>query len=338
MTMRFVEPLTSKEKEHLQRLWKTGQAPRIRQRAHAVLLNAKGYKIDTLADIFEVDRDTVSAWLDRWENGDDDQEAGTQHLGDAPRSGRPRTIKDADEPDVLEMVEANPRQLKAVMALTEGRLSVSLDTIKRFLRRRGWRWRRVRKTLKSKRNETAFREAKAELEQLKAQEDAGLIDLVYFDEASFSLEPVCPYAWQAPGRQRSVPSRKGLSINVLGFMQRSLRFTPFVTGGTVCSQTVIACIDAFARKLRRKTVLILDNAPVHTSRAFEEARERWLGKGLVVKHLPSYSPELNLIERLWQEIKYRWLPFSAYESRSALPQALDEILRGVGEKYRITFA
>jgi hypothetical protein len=45
-----------------------------------------------------------------------------------------------------------------------------------------------------------------------------------------------------------------------------------------------------------------------------------------------------LIERLWQEIKYRWLPLWAYESYVKLKAGLEEVLVGVGEKYQITFA
>ena len=48
--------------------------------------------------------------------------------------------------------------------------------------------------------------------------------------------------------------------------------------------------------------LMLDRASVHRSTCFEEARARWFTQGLQVKHLPSNSPELNLIELLWQAI------------------------------------
>ena len=108
----------------------------------------------------------------------------------------------------------------------------------------------------------------------------------------------------------------------------------------MCSATVVGCIDAFCAGLGevKERVLVLDRASVHTSKRFEQARAKWLKQGLQVKHLPSYSPELNLIELLWQAIKYRWLPFSAYESLKALREALEEILLGIGTKYRITFA
>ncbi|WP_368860940.1 transposase, partial [Desulforhabdus sp. TSK] len=41
-------------------------------------------------------------------------------------------------------------------------------------------------------------------------------------------------------------------------------------------------------------------------------------KNLYIKFLPTYSPELNLIEILWRKIKYEWLSFSAYLSFSLL--------------------
>jgi transposase len=47
-----------------------GPTARQRQRAHAVLLSARGYKLDQLADILRADRDTISGWLDaRQEQG-----------------------------------------------------------------------------------------------------------------------------------------------------------------------------------------------------------------------------------------------------------------------------
>ena len=333
-TPRFVAPVDPHTEHRLKNTMRTSSVFRVRQRAHAILLSAKAYRIDQLVDIFEVDRDTITRWLDRW---DEDQFDG---LEDAPRSGRPRSIPPEVEDSVLKQVEDDPRQLKAVVARLEDRFSVSLATIKRFLKRQGYKWRRVRRSLKSKRDEVAFRQAQAELDILKAREDRGELELYYFDGSGFSLTPVVPYAWQAPGQTIELDSARSKQINVLGFLRRSECFEPFVVEGSVCSETVVGCIDAFCARLEPgiKRVLVLDRASVHTSKRFNEARAQWLDKGLQVKYLPSYSPELNLIELLWQAIKYRWLPFSAYESFQALREALEEILLGIGTKYRITFA
>jgi hypothetical protein len=66
-SMKFVKPLSQDEFNQLTELIKTSTIFRMRQRAHAILLSAKRYKIDTLADIFAVDRDTVSQWIKNWE-------------------------------------------------------------------------------------------------------------------------------------------------------------------------------------------------------------------------------------------------------------------------------
>ena len=103
---------------------------------------------------------------------------------------------------------------------------------------------------------------------------------------------------------------------------------------SVHSGVVIACCDAFCHTITKKTVVVLDNASIHTSEAFEERLPFWKKQGLILKYLPPYSPELNLIEILWRHIKYRWLPFSAYQCLNALIEALENILSNVGSKYQ----
>ena len=80
--MKFVSPLTDDQQVALTHLYQTGNCHRQRQRAHAVLLSAQGYSIVQLAELFVVDRDTVSRWLDAW------QQTGLDGLADAPKSGR----------------------------------------------------------------------------------------------------------------------------------------------------------------------------------------------------------------------------------------------------------
>ena len=90
---------------------------------------------------------------------------------------------------------------------------------------------------------------------------------------------------------------------------------------SVHSGVVMACFDAFCHTITKKTVVVLDNASIHTSEEFEERLPCWKQQGLILKYLPPYSPELNLIEIL-----------------NALIEALENILSNVGSKYQITFA
>lgn len=81
--MKFVKKLKKQEEKQLKEILKTSSDHKKRQRAHAILLSARKHKIDMIAQIFDVDRDTVSEWINRWET------IGIVGLSDAPRSGRP---------------------------------------------------------------------------------------------------------------------------------------------------------------------------------------------------------------------------------------------------------
>ncbi len=121
-------------------------------------------------------------------------------------------------------------------------------------------------------------------------------------------------------------------------MNRKNDLYPFIFEQSVHTEVVIACFDELSKTLKKKTVVVMDNASVHTSEEFEECLPQWKKQGLIIKYLTTYSPELNLIEILWRSIKYAWLPFSAYQCLNALREALENILKNFGSEYQITFA
>ena len=107
--------------------------------------------------------------------------------------------------------------------------------------------------------------------------------------------------------------------------------------GSVDTSVIIACFDQLSTQIAKRSDVLLDHAPMHRSKAFIAQMPRWVRQGLIVKSLPAYSPELNLIEILWRFIKYYWLPFSAYTSFQSLCTAVEDILTRFGTDYTITF-
>jgi transposase len=332
--VRYVQPLTKEQRQLLKKTMADNASFRARTRAHSLLLSDQGTPIKEIAKTYQVDRDTVSTWITKWEHH------GAQSLHDKPRSGRPSKLTPEEQELAKQYVKEEPRCLKRVMERladkTEKRLSLS--SLKRLAKKARLRWKRVRKSLKSLRDPEAFAKAKRELEALQQQEDQGKIDLYYFDESGFALNPTIPYAWQEPKSVIELPAMKYGRINVLGFMNRNNDFHSFMFEDSIHTGVVIACFDAFCQTITKKTVVVIDNASIHTSEEFEDRIPYWKKQGLVIKYLPPYCPELNLIEILWRRIKYTWLPFSAYGCLNALSKALEAILSHVGSKYQITFA
>jgi transposase len=109
-TRKFVAALSEDDQAALEQMHLHGRATRQRQRAHAVLLSAQGFTLDQLADILRADRDTVSGWLNQW------QEQGLAGLADAPKSGRKRKIDGSLEMLLRDILIENPSpNMRAVL-------------------------------------------------------------------------------------------------------------------------------------------------------------------------------------------------------------------------------
>lgn len=221
---------------------------------------------------------------------------------------------------------------------------ISRWTLRNILKSRGYVWKRIRKSLKSKRDEKSFHSFQKRLRKWQNKADKGQIDLYYFDEAGFNLTPSIPYAWQKKGQTIELFCQRGTNQTVLGFMNKQLDFHAFVQNGSANSEDVIFCIDDFCQMIRQgkskayKTILILDNAPTHTSHKMKAKISHWRKQGLHLKFLPKYSPELNLIEILWRFMKYQWISFEAYSNKQSLVKELDILLKGIGSEYQISFS
>jgi|TARA_Y100000310_G_scaffold225297_1_gene227334 transposase len=331
--MKFVTPLRDTEVQTLEQCHKNHNNRRVCRRAHSILLSASGYQRKEIAQIYSVDKRTISSWIDRWENN------GIAGLSDKPRDGRPEKLTAAEQQQVIDFVLKTPKNLKSVAATVakETHKTVSRQTIKRIAKKKRFVYKRIKKAPAKQPTEKQLSRGKEMIARLQQQEKAGIIDLRYFDATGFCLEPVIPYAWQPIGQTLTVPSAKSRRVNVLGFLNRENQLFPCLIEGTVDSSVVIACFDAFAKTIEQKTVVLIDNAPIHRSHRFIAAIGRWVKQGLIVKFLPPYSPQLNLIEILWRMMKYSWLPLEAYICLKNLVKAVEEILARYGEAYQITF-
>ena len=266
--MLTVNLLALEEINTLEEMHKNHPCHAARLRAHAILLSDTGFKLKEIVSIFTICRQTAATWLHAWRDG------GICALFDKPRSGRPPILCNEAEADAISRVNQSPRSLKKVLAELTASLNLtvtpSISTLKRMCKRAELSWKRVRKSLRSKRDPDLFDQSRQQLAALIEQSKQQEIDLFYFDESGFTLEPCVPYAWQPRCETIEVPCAKSKRLNVLGFVNRECSFTSVVFEGSVTSAVVVASIDHFISTLQRQTVLVMDNASVHKSYEFQE--------------------------------------------------------------------
>ncbi len=110
------------------------------------------------------------------------------------------------------------------------------------------------------------------------------------------------------------------------------------TPKNINSQYISDCLDKVAEQIKKPTVVVLDNASWHKSKAIFAKFKEWQSKNLFIFYLPPYSPHLNLIEILWKKIKYEWLEPKHYSSPQLLKNAVLNIFQNYGKLFQINFS
>ena len=331
-------PLSEKHIAQLKRIMKDDPRNHVRQRAHSILLVFRDQRtLEDVADFFEVHVNTIRNWVTRWSN------EGIDGLYDLEGRGVKPRFTAVEEQIILDCVDQEPRSLRKVAVMVEQKTgkTASIATFRLILKKHGKSWKRQRKILKGSPTQEEFEQSQQEIQELKQLAQDGEIDLLYFDATGINLEPSVPYAWQDIGRDGTlgIPSSSSKRINLFGFLNPiKNELTTFQPVGSANSATIIDIMNEFCDSLEKPAVVVLDNAPIQTSKAVMAEFRKWEKRGLTLYFLPTYSPELNLIEILWRKIKYEWMPTSAYASFQALQASLDKILSSFGSEYKIQFA
>ena len=175
------------------------------------------------------------------------------------------------------------------------------------------------------------------LELLEKQEEKGHIDIFYGDESKVCEQGYVPYGWQFDDEKVFIPSTHGQSLNCFGLLSRKNNLIFSTTQYAITADFVIEKLETLSLKLSKPTVVVLDNAKVHTSNKIKERLEYWEKRGLFIFYLPPYSPHLNIIERLWRELKARWLKPEDYLTAHSLFLATNLALVAVGKDLFINF-
>lgn len=157
---------------------------------------------------------------------------------------------------------------------------------------------------------------------------------MFEDESEALTHPYLARAWARRGADLRVPAPgQAAKVAMVGTLDFAARRLIVRTSRSKKSADFIAHLEQLdldygpkPGRRRKPVVLVLDNGPIHLSKASSaalKAREHWL----TVEWLPKYAPELNDIEIVWGHLKSGHLAHQTF----ADPDALEAAIRsGVG--------
>jgi transposase len=152
------------------------------------------------------------------------------------------------------------------------------------------------------------------------------------DAAHFVLAPFLGYLWsltrlfvRAPsGRQR---------FNVLGALNALTHELIMVTNDAyINAESVCELLRKIASlNLKMPVTLVLDNARYQRAKLAQTLAGQL---NIELLFLPSYSPNLNLIERLWKFVKKQCLYSKYYSDFSSFKTAIQNCLKNTHSSYK----
>lgn len=196
----------------------------------------------------------------------------------------------------------------------------------------------MRSSLKKERDEVLFELFKEELSILIQMADNQEVDLWFFDGVGFNLKPNVPYCWNKINEQAVLPSERSGSCTVLGLLNiQKNEISGCVFDGAADAKCVLATLNQFVESCNKKTIIILDNASIHTANIIKNAQIKWREKNVYLQFIPAYCPELNYIEIVWKFMKHYWVEFENYSDIEKLKNEVLRILGKYGKDYMVNF-
>jgi transposase len=181
------------------------------------------------------------------------------------------------------------------------------------------------------------------LQLRKAQARAGNIVLLYGDESEALTHPYLAHAWARRGADLRVAAPgQARKVAMMGALDAVTRELIVHTSPHKRSADFIGLLERLDRRFgprpgRRKTkpiVLVLDNGPVHTSKASTAAlaARPWI----TVEWLPRYAPELNDIEPVWRDFKRHHLAHRTFSDAAELDTAIHTAVADLNQERQVS--
>lgn len=319
-------PLSPSEFFVIKNLYKQTKDKKNANYLNLILLKHKKYTQVEIADILNLDENTVSTWIKKFEACDDVN----QYLDHSyvPFVGK---LSYTQLPKLIQFVLNNTcNDVKAVIEYVKANFSVvfSISGMTKLLNRLGFSYKR-NVLLPSKLDTNKQADFVDQYDQIKAS--------LTQNQAMFFMDGVHPQhnthtqqAWSETGKPCYILSNSGRNrLNINGLYNPLSQEVITTFHKTINSQAVLKTFDELLTKHPDLDTIYIfaDNARYYTSHVIKD----YLALHPVIKliHLPPYSPNLNLIERLWKYLRKTQIHNHYYETFQAFKTALESFFKTI---------
>jgi len=157
------------------------------------------------------------------------------------------------------------------------------------------------------------------------------VNLFFLDASHFVMGGFSGRCWSIARKWvKTASGRK--RFNVLGALNFVTKKVETVVNTTYITSTeVIEMLEKLACKYAGKPIkIVLDNARYQHCKAVIEAAERL---SIELIFLPTYSPNLNLIERVWKLVKSKNLNSAYHETFECFSSKIEDCIESLPTRY-----
>lgn len=322
--------LSAAERADLKQLHRTLKDRKSGDRIKAILMLDAGYSCIETAEVLLLDENTVTDWKKRYL----ERKNVTNWLFHECKgySGKLSEIElKTVERYVEESLISDSKQVQKFI-LEKMSKPYTQNGVIELLKRLGFRYKQTT-LIPSKQNpaiQKEFKEAyEAFSENLKMDEA-----LLFLDAVHPQHNTKCSYAWIKTGQQKQIKSNSGKKrLNILGTYNPFTQDIVFEEHDTINAEAVIQFFKKVEAKYLSKAsiFIVADQAPYFKS---QEVKTYLQNSRIELIPLPTYSPNLNLIERLWKFLRKKVISNIYYEKFRHFKDAVFNFLSNESSEFK----
>lgn len=300
---------------------------RLRKRSYAVYLKmSQMMSNESIGKIICCHRNSVSRWIKTYLSGGISALFETHYY--CPTSALDpykNAIKSSLDASPVQSVNEAALRIKTVTGITR-----KPTQVRQFLLRHGYRYRKMGQ-VPGKADSVKQEKWLEALQPYIQKARKGECHLFFSDAAHFTLSSFACMAWSvsrvflktAAGRNR---------MNVLGTVDAiSKEVITHINTTYITADTIVEFLQRLRTRYGQKPIaIVMDNARYqHCQIVLDKAKEM----NVKILFLPPYSPNLNIIERLWKFTKKKILYGKYYENPRVFHEEIRTFFEQINQKY-----